>query len=85
MAGSFKSMVWDYYLPTDMHEASSSYALFGEEFFRFFLNDKRFAKMGSSVSLIVAFVCIFQIERSVYIGAMRGEKEVVIPRRIATL
>jgi hypothetical protein len=22
MAGSFKSMVWDYYLPTDMHEAS---------------------------------------------------------------
>ena len=64
---------------------ASSYALFGEEFFRFFLNDKRFAKMGSSVSLIVAFVCIFQIERSVYIGAMRGEKEVVIPRRIATL
>ena len=23
MAGSFKSMVWDYYLPTDMHEASN--------------------------------------------------------------
>ena len=22
MAGSFKSMVWDYYLPTDMREAS---------------------------------------------------------------
>ena len=25
MAGSFKSMVWDYYLPTDMHEASFLY------------------------------------------------------------
>ncbi len=24
MAGSFKSMVWDYYLPTDMHEASNN-------------------------------------------------------------
>ena len=23
MAGSFKSMVWDYYLPTDMHEAAN--------------------------------------------------------------
>ena len=22
MAGSFKSTVWDYYLPTDVHEAS---------------------------------------------------------------
>jgi hypothetical protein len=22
MVGSFKSTVWDYYLPTDMHEAS---------------------------------------------------------------
>lgn len=64
---------------------ASSYALFGEEFFGFFLNDKRFTNAGSSVSLIVAFICIFQIERSIYIGAMRGEKEVVIPRRIATL
>ncbi len=26
MAGSFKSMVWDYYLPTDMHEASNNTA-----------------------------------------------------------
>ena len=27
MAGSFKSMVWDYYLPTDMHEASYFYVI----------------------------------------------------------
>ena len=27
MAGSFKSTVWDYYLPTDVHEASYYFVL----------------------------------------------------------
>ena len=32
MAGSFKSMVWDYYLPTDMHEASKNDWLWSSQY-----------------------------------------------------
>ena len=66
MAGSFKSMVWDYYLPTDMHEAS----------FILVITDYNVAYI-KSLTVVAALACII-----VFIISMLREKNVDIAGRI---